>query len=100
MKPKPFPGNGRGLSVEYMRMREGPSYFVILYRNSSKIVSAADPKDVWRCLGNAKYTPTAQALKEWAVEMVNSSLPKPEPVPDTSFASDVEEPNDNTKMIT
>ena len=101
MKPKSFPGNGRGLMVEFMRMREGPNYFVFSYKNSSRIVSATDPKDVWRCMGVAKYTDTAKALKEWAVEMVEATLPKPEPVPDTSFASDVEEePNDNTKMIT
>ena len=65
----------------------------------------ADPKDVWRCLGTAKYTDTAKALKEWAVEMVEATLPKPEPRSDTSFASealqeDLEDPTANTKMIT
>ena len=105
MKPKPFPGNGRGLHVEFMRMREGPNYFVFYYKNSSRVVSATDPKDVWRCMGTAKYTETAKALKEWAVEMVEATLPKPEPRPDTSFASealqeDLEDPTANTKMVT
>ena len=106
MKPKPFPGNGRGLHVEFMRMREGPNYFVILYKNSSRVVSANDPKDVWRVLETAKYTDTAKALKEWAVEMVEATLPTPEldmaQIKAEGFGPEahVEEPNDNTKMIT
>ena len=105
MKPKPFPGNGRGLMVEFMRMREGPNYFVFSYKNSSRIVNATDPKDVWRCMGVAKYTDTAKALKEWAVEMVEATLPKPEldmaQIKAEGFGPEAhEEPNDNTKMIT
>ena len=102
MKPKPFPGNDGGLKVEFCRMREGPNYFTFYYKNSSRCVPATDPKDVWRCMGNAKYTDTAKALKEWAVEMVEATLPKPEPRADTSFASEAleEAPNANTKMIT
>ena len=106
MKPKPFPGNGRGLHVEFMRMREGPNYFVFHYKNSSRVVSATDPKDVWRCMGISKYTDTAKALKEWAVEMVEATLPKPEldmaQIKAEGFGPEahVEEPNDNTKMIT
>ena len=109
MKPKAFPGNGRGLHVEFMRMREGPNYFVICYKNSSRCVSAADPKDVWRCLGTAKYTDSAKALKEWAVEMVEATLPKPEldmsRVAAEGFGpeahqEDPEDPTKNTKMVT
>ena len=105
MKPKPFPGNGRGLHVEFMRMREGPNYFVIHYKNSSRLVNATDPKDVWRCMGTAKYTETAKALKQWAVEMVETTLPKPEldmaQIKAEGFGPEAhEEPNDNTKMIT
>ena len=103
MKPTPFPGNGKGLRVEFMRMREGPNYFVILYKNSSRVVSATDPKDVWRVLGTAKYTDTAKALKEWAVEMVEATLPKPEldmkQIKAEGFGPEAhEEPNDNTKL--
>ena len=106
MKPKSFPGNGRGLFVEFMRMREGPNYFVILYKNSSRCVSAADPKDVWRCMGTAKHTDTGKALKEWAVEVVESPLPKPDELDMAQIKAEGfgpeahEEPNDNTKMIT
>ena len=105
MKPKSFPGNGKGLHVEFMRMREGPNYFVILYKNTSRVVSANDPKDVWRVLGTAKYTDTAKALKEWAVEVVEATLPKPEldmsQIKAEGFGPEAHvEPNDNTKMIT
>ena len=104
MKPKPFPGNGRGLQVEFMRMREGPNYFTFFYKNSSRCVPATDPKDVWRCMGTAKYTDTAKALKEWAVEMVEATLPKPEldmdQIKSEGFGPEAhEEPNDNTKMV-
>ena len=105
MKPTPFEGNGRGLYVEHHRVREGDDYFVISYKNSSRIVSSKDPKDVWRVLGTAKHTETGKALKEWAVEITEKYLPKPEPRQDTSFASealqeDQEDPTANTKMIT
>ena len=102
MKPKDFPLNDRGLFVQFMRMREGPDYFLFSYKNSSRLIKAKEPKDVWRCLGTAKYTDTGKALKEWAVEMVEATLPKPEPRADTSFASEAleEAPNSNTKMIT
>ena len=85
-------------------MREGPNYFCFYYRNSSRLVNATDPKDVWRCMGTAKYTETAKALKEWAVEMVESTLPKPEldmeQIKAQGFGPEAhEEPNDNTKMV-
>ena len=108
MKPKPFPGNGRGLHVEFMRMREGPNYFCFYYKNSSRLVNATDPKDVWRCMGVAKYTDTAKALKEWAVEMVEATLPKPEldmdQIKTEGFGPEAhvedDDPTANTKMIT
>ena len=33
MKPIEYPGNGNGLIVQYNRMREGPNYFMIHYKN-------------------------------------------------------------------
>jgi hypothetical protein len=94
MKITPFPGNTRECNFEYFRVREGPNYFVSYYKNSSRL--HYDPKECWRVLGVAKFTDTGKALKEWAVEMFESNLPKLEPVADTSFASeamaDEEEP--------
>ena len=59
-------------------MREGGNYFVILYKNSARCISDKDPKDVWRVLGTAKYTETGKELKDWAVEIAQKNLPKPE----------------------
>ena len=100
MKVEAFPLNTPTCNFEYFRVREGPNYFVSYYKNSSRL--HYDPKDCWRVLGVAKFTDSGKALKEWCLEMFDKNLPKPDPVPDTSFASEAmeEEPNDNTKMIT
>jgi len=99
MKIESFEGNTSTCNFEYFRVREGPNYFVSYYKNSSRL--HYDPKECWRVLGTAKFTDSGKALKAWAVEMYESNLPKPEPVPDTSFASEIEEePNDNTRTIT
>ena len=102
MKITPFPGNTRECNFEYFRVREGPNYFVSFYKNSSRL--HYDPKECWRVLGVAKFTDSGKALKEWAVEMFDSNLPKLEPVADTSFASEAMDeeisPTADTKMIT
>ena len=67
MKPVDYPDNGRGLMVQYHRMKEGPSYFTVHYKNSS--VLRQDPKDAWRVLGPAKFTPGAQDLKQWCIDI-------------------------------
>ena len=99
MKPTKFVGNGNGLYVEHQRSREGPDVFVVSYKGQAQI--RVDPKDVWRVLGPAKYTETGKALKEWAVEIAERCLPKPEPRKDTSFASQeaLEDPTTDTKMV-
>ena len=100
MKPVDYPNNGRGMMVQYHRMREGPSYFTVHYKNSS--VLRQDPKDAWRVLGPAKFTPGAQDLKQWCIDIYEQySKDKKEGRKDTSFSTDIqEELNDNTKMIT
>jgi hypothetical protein len=79
-----------------------------------KALAKLDPEDeqdaaVLRLLANnsvalsylAKHTDTGKALKAWCVETAAACLPKPEPVADTSFASEaMDEPNDNTRMVT
>ena len=86
--------------VQYHRMREGPSYFTVHYKNSS--VLRQDPKDAWRVLGPAKFTPGAQELKQWCIDIDEQySKDKKEGRKDTSFSTDIQqELNDNTKMIT
>ena len=101
MKELQFEGNEQDCSFTYHRTREGPNFFISHYKGSTR--GHTDPKDCWRVLGTAKFTDSGKALKEWAVEMYESNLPKLEPVADTSFASEAmadEEPTDNTKMIT
>ena len=103
MKPIEYEGNDKHMMFQYHRMREGPNYFLCHYKKSS--VLRQDPKDAWRVLGVAKFTDTGKALKQWCLDMHQQYvLDKLEPVPDNSFASEVqkehEEPNDNTKMIT
>ena len=102
MKPINYPDNGRGLFVQYHVMREGPNYFLVNYKNSS--VLRQDPKDAWRVLGPAKFTPGAQDLKEWCLEMFDKyNDDKKEGRKDTSFSTlDTAEadPSSNTKMIT
>ncbi len=100
MKPIEYPNNGNGISVQYHRMREGPNYFMIHYKNTS--VLRQDPKDTWRVLGPAKFTEQSQELKQWCLDIHDKySNTKKEGRVDTSFSTDSQvEPNDNTKMVT
>jgi len=106
MKPIDYPGNGNGLIVQYNRMREGPNYFMIYYKNRS--VLRQEPKDAWRVMGSAKFTANSQELKQWCLDMHEKySNVSEETRADTSFASEAMaehgetgDPTANTKMIT
>ena len=100
MLPIQYPDNTQYMRYEYHRVREGPNYFVSYYKHSSRL--HYDPKNCWRTLGVAKFTDTGKSLKAWCLEMDDTygKEAKGEARSDTSFASDVEEPNDNTKMVT
>ena len=103
MKPNDYPNNGRGLFVQYHRMREGPNYFLVHYKNIS--VLRQDPKDAWRVLGSAKFTACAQDLKQWCLDQHEQyGQEQQEGRADTSFSSEAmaeqEDPTANTKMIT
>ena len=101
MKPIDFPSNDHSMIFQYMRMREGPNYFMCKYKQSS--VLRQDPKDAWKILGPAKYTDTGKELKDWCLQQHQLYvLDKLEPLADTSFASDAlneEDPTNNTKMV-
>ena len=103
MKPEQFEGNDQYMRYEYHRVREGPNYFVSYYKHSSRL--HYDPKDTWRTLGQAKFTDSGKALKQWCLDMDEQyGDTQLEPHVDTSFASEVQNedvsPTDNTKMIT
>ena len=112
MKIESFPGNTLQCNFDYFRVREGPNYFVSFYKNSSRL--HYDPKECWRTLGQAKFTDSGKALKEWCLLMDESyGVPQREKWKtdvtledgrvDTSFASEVQSeednPCDNTKMV-
>ena len=99
MKPIEYPSNNPGLFVQYHRMKEGPNYFLIHYKNTS--VLRQDPKDCWRVMGSAKFTAASQELKQWCLEMDEKySKDVKEGRADTSFSTEVQaEPQENTKMI-
>ena len=102
MKVLEWEGNTPQCNYTYFRVREGPNYFVSYYKNSSRLIY--DPKDTWRTLGQAKFTDSGKALKEWCLlmdETYNSE--QLEVRADTSFASEAmeeENPCAETKMVT
>ena len=107
MKPLEYEGNTQYMRYEYHRVREGPNYFVTYYKHSSRLIY--DPKDAWRTLGQAKFTDSGKALKEWCLLMDDQyGAGKAESEArsgrkDTSFASEAMEemsPCDETKMVT
>jgi hypothetical protein len=123
MKPLEYEGNTQYMRYEYHRVREGPNYFVTYYKHSSRLLY--DPKDAWRTLGQAKFTDSGKALKEWCLQMYDQySVPQREKSSvtsdqwyqdvadgvseangraDTSFASEAMEemsPTDETRMVT
>jgi hypothetical protein len=54
-------------------------------------------------MGSAKFTDNSKELKQWCLDIYDKyNKEEIEPVPDTSFASEVEaeaNPSSNTKMI-
>jgi len=98
-----FPGNGNGFYAEYDKKAD---HFVVLYKNSARFCK--DPVDVRRSLGVAKFTPSGDAVKEWAVEVstpIREKRATLEARADTSFASeaqadtDPDDPTANTRMV-
>ena len=116
MKPLEYEGNTQYMRYEYHRVREGPNYFVTYYKHSSRLIY--DPKDAWRTLGQAKFTDSGKALKEWCLLMdqdygvpqrlkwtsdVADGVSEANGRKDTSFASEAmeeENPCAETKMVT
>jgi len=82
--------------ITYMRNKSGNNWFRVYYKNSCVI--RFTPKDVGRVFGIAKFTPTVNLIRDWCKEMVEKyeSRTSLNDVTDTT----VEEPNDNTRMVT
>ena len=87
MKRIEYPQNDAGFYCEYIRTREGPNRFVVLYKGSSTM--HFDPKNAWRRLGVAKFTENAQAFKAWCIDLHEQyGMEEKEGLPDGSFASE------------
>ena len=67
-------------------MREGPNYFLVHYKNTS--VLRQDPKDAWRVMGSAKFTPGSQQLKQWCLDIHEQYSKKKGETRKDSFASE------------
>jgi hypothetical protein len=90
------PHNDHKTMITYMRNKSGNNWFRVYYKNSCVI--RFTPKDVGRVFGIAKFTPTVNLIRDWCKEMVEKyeSRTSLNDVTDTT----VEEPNDNTRMVT
>ena len=71
-----YPKNTKDCNVTYMRTRTGPNWFRIYYKQGCCI--RFTPKEVGRVFGIAKFTPTANEIREWAKEMVEKYETQPE----------------------
>ena len=85
MKRFEYEGNCPGFYAEYIRTKEGPNRFVVLYKNICTMHH--DAKNAWRRLGGAKFTESSQRFKGWCIEMdATYGADAKEGVADTSFA--------------
>ena len=99
----PSPNNSQYFQLNYHRVREGPNWFMMYYKNIA--TPCLTVKDVKRRLGAAKFLDSSKNLYKWMEEMIQQyDSVVEEGRADTSFASEamneVEDPTANTKMIT
>lgn len=95
----PYPNNDQSLIVQYHHTRTGPDAILICYKHISRFVF--DVKGLKQVLGPAKFLDSSKAIYAWATELIDkyAGIEIQEGRPDSSFASDVEDPTSNTKMI-
>ncbi len=87
MKRFQYPGNDPGFYAEYIKSREGPNRFIVLYKNSATMHFC--PKNAWRRLGVAKFTDSSQQFKAWCIELDEKyGSEEKEGYSDGSFASE------------
>jgi len=107
------PSNTQHFQLNYHRVREGPNWFMMYYKNIA--TCCLDVKDVKSRLGSAKSLDSSKNLYKWMEEMMkeyDSVGIEMEGRADTSFASEAlrvaseenrspenEDPTSNTKMV-
>ena len=110
----PCPKNTNDSNVVYHRNRTGPNYFRVYYKNGAQI--RYTPKEVGAVFGVARFTPGVNEIRDWCYTMIHeygSDDDKQDenyikyiekhgfgPEVHSDEQSLVEEPNDNTKMVT
>ena len=100
-----YPDNTNSMIIQYHRVREGPNWFMMYYKNIATCCLSV--KDVKSRLGSAKFLDSSKNLYKWMEEMMekfDSAGIEMEGRADTSFASEAlienENPTANTRMVT
>ena len=100
----PSPINSQHFQLNYHRVREGPNWFMMYYKNIATCCFSV--KDVKSRLGSAKFLESSKNLYKWMEEMVDkydAAGIEMEGRADTSFASEAlvekEDPTANTRMV-
>lgn len=95
--------NNNGLYIAFQRMREGPHYFSVHYKGSSRCIRTT--KQLKQILGSAKFLQSSKDLYEWMEDLLTKVQPKEtldmKRVKEEGFGPEAheQEPNDNTKMV-
>ena len=96
--------NNNGLYIAFQRMREGPHYFSVCYKGSSRCIRTT--KQLKQILGGAKFLQSSKDLYEWMEDLLTKVQPKEKLdmklIQKEGFGPEAheEEPTDNTKMVT
>lgn len=98
-----YPENSNTTIVNYHRVREGPNWIMVYYKNAATVCLSV--KEVRACFGVAKFTDGVKKICTWVQEQmdqydgVGSEM---EGRADTSFASDAlseSDPNYQTRTV-
>jgi len=83
-----YPLNTQHFKVSYNRVREGPNWIMMYYRNAATVCMSV--KDVKKRLGPAKFLESSKELYRWLEDMISKyDSVQEEARADTSFASEV-----------
>lgn len=101
----PYPSNTQHFKVEYHRVREGPNWFMMFYRNIA--TPCFTVRDVKGRLGSAKFLESSKNLYKWMEEMIEqydkqqTELDMSQ-IAATGFGPEAhgEDPTANTRMVT
>ena len=94
------PNNSQHFQLNYHRVREGPNWFMMYYKNIA--TPCFTVKDVKSRLGSAKFLDSSKSLYKWMEEIMekyDSAGIEMEGRADTSFASEALIENDKTRMV-